>query len=138
MIVGNCVLYPAEVFREAGFMDPAISAQYGDAEFTTRLRKRGWRLLIEPRARVFCQPNYEHVSVTSRPIGEQVELLFRKRTSGSNIAHQFRQLWHSGPSKAAGVAAFFAFYGRAVWRKIFGAEKETTEPKLRDIYSNAE
>ena len=136
-IVGNCILYPAAVFEEVGLMNPRVSAQYGDAEFTTRLRKHGWRLLIEPRARVFCQPNYEHVSLTSRPLKKQIELLFQKRSSGMNVMHQFRQCVHTGPSKLAGIAAFAAFYAQIARRKIVRSRPPTTleEAKLADHFA---
>jgi len=136
VIVGNCVLYPAAVFDECGFLNPRVSAQYGDAEFTTRLRKRGWRLLIEPHARVFCQPNYEHVSLTSRPLREQFDQLFRKRASAMSITHQFRQSIHTAPNKLSGLAAFAAFYIQVLRRKIFGSIAGTAdEIKLSDHFA---
>ncbi len=137
VIVGNCILYPAAVFEECGMMNPRVSAQYGDSEFTTRLRKRGWRLLIEPRAHVFCQPNAEHVSITSRPFSKQIELLFRKRSSGMNIVHQFRQSVHTAPNKFAGLAAFVAFYGRIARRKLTRRpDPVTAEPNLSELFAS--
>lgn len=137
MIVGNCILYPAAVFEECGLMNPRVSAQYGDAEFTTRLRKRGWRLLIEPRARVFCQPNVEHVSITSRPLRKQIELLFRKKSSGMNVMHQFRQSVHTAPNKVAGLAAFAAFYAHVVRRMVTRSlPAPLPEAKLSDRFAS--
>jgi GT2 family glycosyltransferase len=135
MIVGNCILYPAAVFNECGMLNPRVSAQYGDAEFTTRLRKRGWRLIIEPRARVFCQPNAPHVSVTSRPLAKQIELLFRKKSSGMNILHQYRQSVHTAPNKLAGLAAFAAFYGRVARRKMLGSNGQSAEGSLSERFA---
>ncbi|NOT47081.1 MAG: glycosyltransferase family 2 protein [Acidobacteria bacterium] len=136
LIVGNCILYPAEIFAEVGYLNPQISAQYGDAEFTTRLKKQGWRLLIEPRARVFCQPNYEHVSLTSRPFAEQFDHLFRKRASGMNVAHQFRQSIYTAPNKLAGVAGFISFYANVVRRKLLGSNGQPpAEGKLSDRFA---
>lgn len=139
LIVGNCILYPAEVFAEAGYLNPQISAQYGDAEFTTRLRKRGWRLLIEPRARIFCQPNNEHVSITTKPVGKQFELLFRKRSSGMNIAHQFRQSIHTAPNKLIGLVGFWAFYFRVFVRKLTRRQAidQQHETALTDVFAKA-
>ncbi len=135
-IVGNCILYPAAVFEECGYMNPRVSAQYGDAEFTTRLRKRGWRLLIEPRARVFCQPNYEHISITSQPVRKQIDMLFRKKGSAVNIRHQFRQSVYTAPNKLVGLMAFAMFYTHVLRRKI--ARNDThrfLEPKLSEIFA---
>lgn len=136
LIVGNCILYPAAVFTEAGMMNPRVSAQYGDAEFTTRLKKRGWRLLIEPRARVFCQPNAKHISLTSRPIRTQIEELFRRRKSRMNISHQFRQSIHTAPNKFVGLAAFAAFYTRVARRKLFRSNgRPAAEGNLSDHFA---
>ncbi len=52
IIVGNCVLVPVEAIREEGLMNSERYPNFGDAEYTPRLRKKGWKLLIEPRARV--------------------------------------------------------------------------------------
>lgn len=57
LIVGNCVLFPAAAIREVGLMDEKRLPQYGDAEYTPRMRRKGWTLLIDPRAHVFCKPN---------------------------------------------------------------------------------
>lgn len=57
-IAGNCILFPAQIFREIGLMDEKRFPNYADAEFTPRIKKKGWRLLVEPRARVFNQPNF--------------------------------------------------------------------------------
>jgi len=136
LIVGNCILYPAAVFEACGLLNPRVSAQYGDAEFTTRLRKCGWRLLIEPRARVFCQPNAKHVSITTNPISKQFELLFRKRSSGWNVMHQFRQSIHTAPNKLAGLAAFAAFYAHIARRKITRSSvAQPPEGKLSDHFA---
>lgn len=137
LIVGNCVLYPAGVFAEAGMMDPNISAQYGDAEFTTRLRKLGWNLLIEPKAHVFCKPNYEHVSVMSLPLSKKLNTWFVDTRKGGNLIHQFRQNWHTAPSRLAGAAGFFAFYFSWLKRKLSGSQASVQEPPLSQRYADA-
>ena len=79
MIVGNCILYPVQVFKENGLMNPRKLAQYGDAEFTPRIKRNGWRLLIEPTARVFCQPNYEPKKILNLPLKDKIHLLFYEK-----------------------------------------------------------
>ncbi|MGH9945917.1 MAG: glycosyltransferase family 2 protein [Pyrinomonadaceae bacterium] len=136
MIVGNCVLYPAKVFAEVGMMNPEISAQYGDAEFTTRIRKNGWRLLIEPSARVFCKPNYTHISVLGLPFRKQIETFFTNTRSGSNLIHQLRQSWHTAPTRVQGLTAFFMFYINWLWRKIANVRSDKDEKSLAEIYAD--
>jgi GT2 family glycosyltransferase len=140
MIVGNCVLYPAKVFAEVGLMNPKKSAQYGDAEFTTRIRKNNWRLLIEPRARVFCQPNYAPIKVTQLPFRKKIDLLVWNTRSSHNLIHQMRQSLNSAPSKLQGFAAFWVFYGRWFLRRLVGdsSESHQTEKNLSEIYANAQ
>lgn len=138
LIVGNCVLFPAEVFSKVGFLKPQVSAQYGDAEFTIRLRKNGWRLLIEPRARVFCQPNEQHVSITKKPLRKQFELLFRKRSSVNNLRQQINIALHTAPNKLSGFLAFFAFYGHLFKRKLrldSSSNGSKSEGKLADAFA---
>jgi GT2 family glycosyltransferase len=130
MIVGNCVLYPKEVFDAFGMPDPRISAQYGDAEFTTRIGKNGWRLLLEPRARVFCKPNDPPKSVFSLGPRKMMDALFLDQRHGNNLIHQFRQLWHTAPSRADGAAAFFLFYLNLFWCKIMRSSGSHTELPL--------
>ena len=132
MIVGNCVLYPRKVFEEFGLPDPDISAQYGDAEFTTRIRRAGWRLLIEPRARIFCKPNDAPKSVFSRGPRKAIEALIINQRHGNNLIHQFRQLWHTAPSRSQGAAAFVLFYVILVWEKIIGRKGTGKERPLSE------
>ncbi len=48
-IVGNCVLVPAAAIREVGLQDgDRFPHGFGDAEWTMRLRRAGWDLLVEP------------------------------------------------------------------------------------------
>lgn len=134
-IAGNCVLFPASVFSEVGFMNPEVSAQYGDSEFSVRLRKNGWRLLIEPHARVFCQPNYSYTPIANRPLSKQFEALFDSRSRHS-VAHQFRQIYYSAPNRFNGFISFLMHYVQVAKRKVSPAsESKRIEPKLADYYS---
>ena len=138
VIVGNCVLYPAQVFSEVGLMNPNKSAQYGDAEFTTRIRKSGWRLLIEPRARVFCQPNYAPISVVKLPFRKKIDLLFFKTKHSHNLIHHFYLNLYSAPTKFKGLTAFGMLYLGWFLRKIqnnFYNRKEK-EKKMSDIFAH--
>lgn len=50
---GSCTLIPAGAFSELGLLDQKSYPQYhGDAEFSLRAQRRGYRLLVEPRSQV--------------------------------------------------------------------------------------
>jgi GT2 family glycosyltransferase len=76
LIVGNCVLYPAAALHEAGFMDEKRLPQFGDAEYTPRMRRLGWRLIIEPEARVFCKPNDLLTGFRKQSLSKKFDHLF--------------------------------------------------------------
>ena len=139
MIVGNCILYPAQVFKENGLMNPTKLAQYGDAEFTPRIKRNGWRLLIEPRARVFCQPNYEPKKVLKLPLKDKINLLFYEKKNAHNLIHRFHFYLASAPTKLQGFAAYWIFYLRWLERKIKGGSVDTEpgEKNLAETYASA-
>ncbi len=139
VIVGNCVLFPVAVFGEVGLLDAGKSAQYGDAEFTRRILKKGWNLLIEPRARVFCQPNYALTKVLEMPLRKQINLLFFNRKNGNNLIHRFYFLLSTAPTKPQGLAAFGIFYLRWVGRRLSGGSNalKQEENKLSETFADA-
>lgn len=105
-IVGNCVLYPVEAIKQVGLMNEmAFPYGFGDSEYTPRMRRAGWRLLIEPRARVWCQPNTT-VSLQRLPKREMLKILFMDQRNQLNLTRQFVMRWQSAPSRLHGVAAF--------------------------------
>jgi GT2 family glycosyltransferase len=71
LVVGNCVLIPAEAMRAHGLLDAAnFRHGWGDAQFTMRLRRAGWRLVVDPRARVWCEPNTNPPPLATLTAGE--------------------------------------------------------------------
>lgn len=138
MIVGNCVLYPVKVFQEVGLMDPGKSLQYGDAEFTTRIRKNGWQLLIEPRARVFCQPNYALTKISKMTLRKKLDLLFLKRANSRNLIQYFKHYLSSAPSKLQGFTAYWIFFFRWFLRKLTNAPAANqNEKNLSETFANS-
>jgi GT2 family glycosyltransferase len=136
IIVGNCVLYPTAAIREVGLMDDKRLEQFGDAEYTPRMRRRGWKLLIEPKARVFCQPNDIPPRLRGMGTKKKLQVLLASRTSPHSLRRRFFMNWYGAPTRAEGVAAFFVFFFRlAAGKNIEGAWAETVpEPNLRDIH----
>lgn len=114
IIVGNCVLIPAEAIRRCGVMDQKRYPHYGDAEYTPRLRKNGFRLLIEPKARVFCQPNDPPKRVRRMSAGELWRTLFADTRNQHNFRHRFRSNIDGAPNPVLGVLAFISFFVRAL------------------------
>ena len=109
LIVGNCVLYPADAVREVGFMDERRLVQYGDAEYTPRMRKRGWRLLIEPKARVFCQPNVVPAGFRKMPLRKKLTEMFFKPTGSYSIHRRVYTTLFGAPNRLEGILALPLF-----------------------------
>ncbi|MBP7475942.1 MAG: glycosyltransferase family 2 protein [Pyrinomonadaceae bacterium] len=112
IVVGNCVLYPASAIRECGLMDEKRLVHWGDAEYTPRMKKRGWRLLIEPTARVFCKPNDPASGFRSMPLRSQFDHLFRIPTSPYSLRKRLHATVGSAPSTALGLLAVPIFFIR--------------------------
>jgi GT2 family glycosyltransferase len=107
IIVGNCVLYPASAVRHFGLMkEKSFPYGFGDLEYTPRMRKSGWRLLIEPRARVWCEPNSLPVSPLKLSKREMLRLLFRDYRSPWNLKRQFVARWESAPTRVHALTAY--------------------------------
>lgn len=137
LIVGNCVLVPAAAFEECGLMDARRFPNFGDAEFTPRLRKAGWRLIIDPRARVRCQPNTVPRSVRTLGGPAMVRQLVRDLGHPNNLRRRFYGYWDGAPTPLHGVVAFAMFLLRwALGWNIEGAwALAQAEPPLRDTYA---
>lgn len=139
LIVGNCVLFPVKAFQECGLMDSKRYPNFGDAEYTPRLKKRGWKLLIEPRARVFCQPNNVPAKVAKMSVKQKFDALFINLGHIHNLRRRFYAYWDGAPTKLQGVAAFIIFFARLILRK--NAEGDwafhQSEKPLAEIYSNS-
>lgn len=107
IIVGNCTLYPVEAIREVGLMkQKTFPYGFGDLEYTPRMRKAGWRLLIEPRSRVWCEPNTLIASPTKMPKRELARVLFKDYKNPYNLRRQFVARWESAPTRIQAVTAF--------------------------------
>lgn len=139
IIVGNCVLYPRAVVEEVGLMDEKKLDQYGDAEYTPRMRKKGWRLLIEPRARVFCQPNNTPEKVLEMPWRKKIKVLLLDRKNSHNLFYRYNFLVHSAPNKLAGFTAFGIFFLKWFGTKIGNSfhKTEKREDTLANVYASS-
>jgi GT2 family glycosyltransferase len=138
LIVGNCVLFPAASVREVGLMDEKKLVQYGDAEYTPRMRRRGWRLLIEPKARVFCQPNAIVSGLRKQSVRKQLSEIFLKPYAPYSIRRRFNSALGGAPSKLEGLLAVPIFYLRVLIGKNIEGKwgANLPEPPLSEVYAS--
>ncbi len=121
LIVGNCVLYPAQAVREVGLMDEKKLMHFGDAEYTPRMRRKGWRLLIEPRARVFCQPNDAPPSLRKMSLKQMLKALFAEPSNAHSLQRRYYSTVGGAPNRWQGWLAFPLFFLRiAVGKDVEG------------------
>jgi GT2 family glycosyltransferase len=138
LIVGNCVLFPVQAVRECGLMNEKTFPHFGDAEYTPRMRRKGWRLLIEPRARVFCQPNNLPPKLSQMPFKKLIKTLFLDLGNIHNLRRRFLATWHGAPNRLEGTLAFPIFFIRWLFGKnIEGKFAETLKEKpLTETFSD--
>ena len=140
LIVGNCVLVPTQAIEECGLMNAKRYPNFGDAEYTPRLKRAGWRLLIDPRSRVFCQPNNIPLRVRQKSIGR----MFNDLVVDLKNVHNIRRRWYayvdSAPSKIQGALGFASFMIRAAFGRSpesIGFAAAQSEPPLRKTFSSS-
>jgi GT2 family glycosyltransferase len=137
IIVGNCVLVPVEAIREQGLMNSKRYPNFGDAEYTPRLKRNNWRLLIDPRARVFCQPNTLSKRISNMSLKEKINALFLDLGHGQNLRRHFYHYIDSAPSRLQGFVGFIIFFIRAISRKLLGVSKNESETDISLMFANA-
>jgi GT2 family glycosyltransferase len=139
LIVGNCVLYPAAAIKEVGMMDEKRLIQYGDAEYTPRMRRKNWRLLIEPRARVFCEPNFPPLSLRRMSLKKGAKAVFTHSGQQHSLNRRIYMTLGGAPSILQGIIALPIFYLRLVLGRNYEgswADKQEEKP-LSEIYVDA-
>ncbi len=138
IIVGNCVLVPIAAIKEFGLMDSARYPNFGDAEYTPRMRKNGWKLLIDPHARAFCQPNNIPVKFRSLGFKKQINALWTDLGNIHDIRRRFFACVSGAPSFLQGTAAFSVFLFRLLLRRNVESPwaEGLEEPPLAKTFSN--
>lgn len=106
-LAGNCVLFPVKAIRECGLMDEKkFPHGWGDIQYLVRMKKKGWKLLVEPKSYVWCEPNTNPKPLHQLSKKEILKILFQNRRHPSNLQRQFVARWESAPSK---LQAFLGF-----------------------------
>lgn len=109
-MAGNCVLFPAEAIRECGLMDEEkFPHGWGDIQYVVRMRKMGWKLLVEPKSYVWCEPNTYPKSLSKHSKKEILRILFKNRRHPLNFQRQFIARWESAPSKPKALVSFLSY-----------------------------
>ena len=109
-LAGNCVLIPADAVRQCGLMDEVrFPHGWGDIQYFVRMRKAGWRLLVDPRAYVWCEPNTNPAPLHTLGLRKTLRVLFRDRRHPLNLQRQFIARWESAPNKVAAIGAYAAY-----------------------------
>lgn len=112
-IVGNCVLFPVAAINENGLMDETnFPNGWGDVQYTMRMQKAGWQLIVDPGSKVWCEPNTYPAPLHTLPVSDRLRILWKDQRHPANLVRQFKALWYSAPSKPAAVAAFACYVGR--------------------------
>lgn len=137
-IVGNCVLFPAAAIRELGLMDANRLPQYGDAEYTPRMRRAGWQLLIDPSARVLSRPNDLNLGFRDRTFASKFEGMFRSRTGPQSLQRYLYANLGGAPNPFLGLVAFFVLLGRLVAGRTYISSwaKTLPEPPLKEMFAS--
>lgn len=138
LIVGNCMLLPVEAIRENGLMNEKRFPHFGDAEYTPRMRRNGWKLLIEPRAKIFNMPNAIPPSLRKMSYRKIFHILFVDKIDGNSLRRRLYANIDGAPNKFEGIAAFFIFYVRYILGKnaeSSWAAKQVEKP-LSETYAD--
>jgi hypothetical protein len=140
LIVGNCVLVPVKAIRECGLMNSKRYPNFGDAEYTPRMRRAGWKLLIDPRSRVFCQPNTIPPRVRNKGLGSMWNVLVVDLKNVHNLRRRWYSYIDSAPTKLQGAVGLLSFMIRAALGRSpesVRLTKQRAEPALREVFSSS-
>lgn len=136
MIVGNSMLVPAEAYNRAGLLDSERFPMLGDGEFSPRLRRNGYELLIAPGSRVFCLPNTPPERLSKMNPRKLWSALFADARKPHNLRRRLRMCVSTAPSKFEGLLAFAAFCLRVLLRRSVETSwaNSLKEPELRELF----
>jgi GT2 family glycosyltransferase len=109
-LAGNCVLIPVQAINEAGLMDEKnFPVGWGDIQYFVRMKKFGWKLMVEPRSYIWCEPNTYPAPLHKVSLNEKFKHLFINRRHPLNFQRQFIARWESAPSKSQALLGFFVY-----------------------------
>ena len=131
-MAGNCVLFPIEAIRECGLMDEKnFPHGWGDIQYVVRMKKMGWKLLVEPKSLVWCEPNTYPKPLHHLPLKEIFRVLFVNRRHPLNLQRQLIARWESAPSKAQAFLGFLIYLSTLAGKSARVSAKQTI-PNTRE------
>ena len=111
-------MYPVDAIKEVGLMDEKKFIHFGDAEYTPRMRRAGWRLLIEPRSQVFCHANNPSPALRRLSLKQLYKLLWQDTKQFHNVRLRYRGNIAGAPNYLQGLIATIAFVVRVGLKAI--------------------
>lgn len=130
-LAGNCVLIPTNAIRECGLMDEKrFPHGWGDIQYFVRMRRHGWKLMVDPRSYIWCEPNTNPKPLHATPVAESIRILFKNRRHPLNLQRQFIARWESAPSKGRALAAFSVYLVQLSWKAVREGGKTVTRAVL--------
>jgi GT2 family glycosyltransferase len=109
-LAGNCVLIPVQAVKEVGLMDEKkFPVGWGDIQYFVRMKENGWKLMVEPRSYIWCEPNTYPKPLHQLPKIEIIKNLVANRRHPLNLHRQFIARWESAPTKLQAIIGFI-FY----------------------------
>jgi GT2 family glycosyltransferase len=82
---------------------------WGDAQYLMRMRRAGWKLFIEPKAYVWCEPNTNPTPLHHLKPAEILRVLFVNKRHPLNLQRQFIARWESAPSHLQAAISYIAY-----------------------------
>ncbi len=120
-------------------MDERRLVQYGDAEYTPRMRRMGWQLLIDPKARAFCKPNDVITGYRNLSFVEKLRASLFTPAGPYSLKRRLYMNLGGAPNSFEALLAIPVFYGRV----LIGMNPEgrwaveQDEPPLSEIFADS-
>lgn len=109
-LAGNCIIYPVEAIKECGLMDEQkFPHGWGDIQYVMRMQKKGWKLMVDPKSYIWCEPNTNPKPLHYLKPKEIIRTLFVNQKHPANLQRQFIARWESAPNKIQALSGFFVY-----------------------------
>ncbi len=124
-MAGNCILFPVESIKECGLLDEKkFPHNWGDIQYVVRMKKAGWRLLLEPKSYVWCEPNTNAKPLHQLSKKEVLYNLFRNKRHPLNLKRQFLVRWDSAPNRVEGFLSFVVYIAQLTSKTLSFARRK--------------